>query len=64
MATQTCDLRVGGTVSLMVTWGTQQRLRCPNCQHYTSGAAVVFCRCGALYNKIDGTANYRVESLP
>ena len=64
MTTRTCDLRVGATVSLVVTWGTQQRLRCPSCHHYTSGAAVVFCGCGALYSQIDGTTNYRVESLP
>jgi hypothetical protein len=58
------DLRVGGTVTLAVAWGTQTRLRCPSCQHFTTGASVVTCRCGALYQQIPDSAEYLVESLP
>jgi hypothetical protein len=58
------DLMVGGVVSLEIAWGTQRRLRCPSCQHFTSGFSVVFCRCGAVYNKIDDSPQYRVELLP
>jgi hypothetical protein len=58
------ELRVGGIVTLAVAWGTQTRLRCPSCQHFTTGSDVVTCRCGALYLQIPGSTEYLVESLP
>ena len=60
-----CDLRIGGIVALSVAWGTQTRLRCPRCQHFTGGAhSTVVCGCGAVNRKIVDAAHYRVESLP
>lgn len=59
------DLREGGIVSLVVTWGSQSRHNCPNCQRFTSGGSVVQCRgCGAVYRRIQDTTDYFVEVLP
>lgn len=57
-------LRIGGVVSLLVAWGSQQRLRCPVCGHFTREAVAVKCLCGAVYRRIAQTSDYLVETLP
>lgn len=60
----TYNLRIGEVVFPVVIWGSQQRLRCPACQHFTVERPVVTCRCGAVYHQIGDTTDYLVEALP
>ena len=57
-------LLVGSIVPLLVSWGSQSRLRCPACQRFMARSCGLQCRCGAVYVHLGDGDDYVVEALP
>lgn len=56
-------LRAGDEVDLVVSWGSQNRNKCPHCHRYLTRGERLSCRCGAEYRRRP-SGLYRVARAP
>jgi hypothetical protein len=56
-------VEVGETYDLRVSWGTQERIKCPGCSKYCKPALEVSCRCGAVFTQMPERGHYQIVRL-
>jgi hypothetical protein len=55
------QVEVGETYDLRVSWGSQDRVKCPICAKYLRRSDLeVVCRCGSVFSKTHDSGNYQV----
>lgn len=54
---------IGEVYDLRVTWGNQQRIKCPGCSKYCKPALEISCRCGAVFTQMPEQGHYQIVRL-
>jgi hypothetical protein len=54
---------VGEVYDLRVSWGNQNRLKCPGCSKYCKPALEISCRCGSVLSQMPEEGHYQIVRL-